>query len=71
MKPPWLGSSSSSHIDTPYYPVYKSLAKRRAEGEVVLPSEYFHIVLPLDQICSANIFDDNTFEDYFDRQRQA
>ena len=53
-------------FDTPYWPVYVDLDRRRKAGEVInVDMESFAIVLPVTQICSANQFDDDTYARYF------
>lgn len=58
-------STLKVHWETIYWSVYESLEKRRKKGEIVIGKEAFGIVLPIDQICSANIFDEGTYSAYF------
>jgi hypothetical protein len=53
-------------FDTPYWPAYEDLERRRKAGETIsVDMESFAIVLPIEQICSANQFDDDTYARYF------
>ena len=52
-------------FDTIYWSVYKSLETRRKSGETVIEIEHFGVVLPIDQICSANLFDEGVYLTYF------
>jgi hypothetical protein len=59
-------------FDTAYWPVYKDLRRRREQGESIgVDVEHFAIVLPVAQIRSANLFDDNTYARYFDAARPS
>lgn len=54
-------------LDTPYWPVYEDLRRRQARGELLgVDPEDFGIVLPIADICSANLFDDDSYGRYFE-----
>lgn len=58
-------------LDTPYWPVYEDLRKRQAQGEMLgVDPEDFGIVLPIADICSANLFDDDSYSRYFETQQK-
>lgn len=53
-------------FDTVYWRVYEDLERRQEQGETVdVNVESFGIVLPIAQVCSANLFDDETYRRYF------
>lgn len=53
-------------FDTPYWPVYEDLERRRRAGEQAgVDVDSFGIVLPLAEVCSANLFDEDTYVRYF------
>jgi hypothetical protein len=53
-------------LDTAYWPVYEDLDRRREAGEAIgVDVESFGIVLPIVQVCSANLFDEETYARYF------
>jgi hypothetical protein len=53
-------------LDTPYWHVYADLERRKGTGEVIgLDMESFGIVLPIPQVCSANLFDEEVYARYF------
>jgi hypothetical protein len=55
--------------DTQYWPIYEDISLRRGRGEIVgVKKEDFAITLPLEQICSANLFDDDTYKRYFEKK---
>jgi hypothetical protein len=54
-------------FDTAYWPVYEDLERRERRGEwVEADADRFAIVLPVEQICSANLFDDEIYRRYFE-----
>ena len=58
-------NSLNVKFDTNYWFVYESLEERRSKGESVIDIEHFGIVLPIEQICSANLFDEEAYQRYF------
>ncbi len=53
-------------FDTVYWKAYEDIASRAARGEpIAVDVEDFGIVLPVEQIVSANIFDNESYERYF------
>jgi hypothetical protein len=56
-------------FDTEYFKVYEALEKRRERGDNdVIDDERFCIILPITDICSANLFDDEVYMRYFQKQ---
>jgi len=52
-------------FNTIYWSVYDSLESRRRRGETVIEINHFGIVLPIEQIVSANLFDEGAYTTYF------
>jgi hypothetical protein len=58
-------------LETKYWPVYEDLERRQQRGEMLgVDPEDFGIVLPIADICSANLFDDATYSRYFEAKQQ-